>query len=319
MNRSLGLLAVVLLAVTGLLLVPYVIPLGGPEAQHPAELVDPNGAFVQVAGESLYYTYYPGSGQTVLLIHGFGGSTITWVDTAPVLAAAGYEVYAVDLLGFGLSGKQWDYDYSHPAQAARVVGLMDALGIERATVVGHSMGGNVAAHLALSYPARVERLALVSAAVLEREGSGGGFLPVPVELFDFPVARQWGRLLIRELVAPMFDDLLFDAAYQDGMIRAEIAQGYRRVLHTPNWDLSLMGITRDGGENALPAPVSELQVPVLLLWGAEDTWVPASDGEQLERLIPAAQRVTLDEIGHLPMHEAPERFNAALLAFLQGE
>ncbi len=68
----------------------------------------------------------------------------------------------------------------------------------------------------------------------------------------------------------------------------------------------------------LSAPISALQIPVLLLWGAEDTWVPASDGEQLESLIANAQRVTLDEVGHLPMHEAPERFKAALLAFLQG-
>lgn len=314
---------VLLIAVFGLFVLPFIVPLGGPEIIHPAKLVDPNGMFIEVASEHLYVTYTPSAnssnGDDVLLIHGFGGSTVTWIDTVPALAKAGYDVVAVDLLGFGLSEKEWDHDYSHAAQSARVLGIMDALGIERAVVVGHSMGGNVAAHLALSHPERVERLVLVSASVLSDRDNGSSMIPVPVELLDFPVARRWAQILIREYVPSQFEGMLFDAAYQDTMITATVASGYRRSLYTPGWDLGLLGIMRDGRANELPLPISDLDVPTLLVWGARDTWVPAQQGETLQALIPGAKRVEFASVGHLPMHEVPADFNATLLAFLSGD
>lgn len=313
---ALGLLMIALL---GVFVLPYLIPLGGPDQIPLTELVDPNGVFVDVSGEQIYVTHTAGDGAAVVLIHGFGGSTVTWVDTAPVLAAAGYDVYAIDLLGFGLSEKGWNHDYSHAAQAKRVIGVMDALGIERAVVVGHSMGGNVAAHLTLNHSERVSQLVLVSASILSDQDSGNGMLPIPVELLDLPVARRWGQLLIRELVPPAFEDMLFDAAYQDGMISASIAEGYRRSLYTSGWDLGLMGITRDGTGNDVPLPVTDLAVPTLLLWGAQDTWVPVQQGEALQELIPGAEYVEFADVGHLPMHEVPAEFNTVLLDFLGGE
>jgi pimeloyl-ACP methyl ester carboxylesterase len=319
LRQSAQVIVVLLLGIAiAVFALPYTLPRGDSDTLHPSEFADANGAFVRVSGESLYYTHTPGSGEAVVLLHGFGGSTTTWIDTAPALAAAGYDVYAVDLLGFGLSEKGWQHDYSHPAQAARVIAVMDALGIDRAVIVGHSMGGNVAAHLALSYPERVTALVLVSAAIVDsnNSGSGGSFSPVPAELLELPFVRRWGQVLSREVIAPMFDDLLASAAADDSMIRPEIVEGYRRALHTPEWELGLMGITRDGDQNALPAPLETLDLPVLLLWGAADTWVPAANGVRLEASIPGARRVEFTGVGHLPMHEVPERFNAALLDFL---
>lgn len=302
------------LAAVGLTALPYGLPLGGPAMVHPSHLADANGAFVQVEGESLYYTHVPGPGEAVVLIHGFGGSTVTWEETGRALAAAGYDVYAVDLLGFGLSQKGWRHDLSHPAQARRVLGLMDALGIERAVIVGHSMGGNVAAHVALSAPERVSGLVLVSAAIL---GSSNGMQPVPPGLLSLPVVQRWAQIGLRALVVPMFDGLLFDAAALDVTIPPETVEGYRRALQTPEWDLGLLALTRDADRNGLPAPLSTLRVPTLILWGAEDRWVAPDNGVQLEALIAGAQRIEFAGVGHLPMHEVPEAFNTALLAFLQ--
>ncbi len=316
MSRALfaGLLAS-LVILLGFVLLPYVLPLGGPDTVPPLELADPDGAFVAIAGEHLYYTHVPGEAPPVILLHGFGGSTVSWRDSVPVLVQAGYAVYAVDLLGFGLSEKGWEHDYSHPAQAARVIGFMDALGIDRAVIVGHSMGGSVAAHLALRHPQRVDRLVLVSAPIVS-DGETSSMLPVPAALLDLPLVRQWGRLLIRGLVVPEFDSLLFDAAYRDGMIDASLVEGYRRVLQTPEWDLGLLGIMRDARTSALGDAVRALEMPVLLLWGTEDTWVPPEAGARLEALLPHAERVEFAGVGHLPMHEVPDQFNLALLEFL---
>lgn len=298
----------------GLTALPYGLPLDGPPAAHPSRLADANGAFVRVAGESLYYTHVSGPGEAVVLIHGFGGSTVTWEGVAPVLAEAGYDVYAVDLLGFGLSEKGWAYDASHPAQARRVLGLMDALGIDRAVIVGHSMGGNVAAHIALSAPERVSGLVLVSAAIL---GESNGMQIVPPALLELPPVRRWAQVALRALVVPMFDGLLFDAAALDVRIPAETVDGYRRALRTPEWDLGLLALTRDADRNGLPGPLSAIRAPTLIVWGAEDSWVAPQDGVYLEAQIPGAQRVEFAGVGHLPMHEVPQEFNAALLGFLE--
>lgn len=310
----------VAMAALGLIVLPYVLPLGGPEVVHPSALADPNGAFVHVAGESLYYTHDPGDGDVVVLIHGFGGSTVTWMNTAPALAAAGYDVYAIDLLGFGLSEKGWHHDYSHAAQAERVIAVMDALGIERASIVGHSMGGNVAAHLALRYPERVGKLVLVSAAILSSdEDSSNPFGALPTGALDIPFVRRWAQLALRRLLAPTADDLLFDAAYQDGTISAALIDGYSRALLTPDWELALLAMTRDARDNDVSASLGELDTQTLLLWGKEDTWVPHQDAATLQALFPGAQRIEFDAVGHLPMHEAPREFNAAVLAFLQRD
>jgi pimeloyl-ACP methyl ester carboxylesterase len=106
--------------------------------------------FVQESG--------PTDGPAVVLVHGFGGSTFNWRYTLPALAEAGYRAVALDLMGFGLSDKSFDQDDSHAAQADFVADVMTALDIQRATLVGHSMGGNVIAHFALKYPERVEGL-----------------------------------------------------------------------------------------------------------------------------------------------------------------
>jgi pimeloyl-ACP methyl ester carboxylesterase len=298
-----------------LVVLPFLLPLGGPETVPPAALADPNGAFIEIDGETLYYVHAPGSGETVVLIHGFGGSTVTWASLVPALAAAGYDVYAIDLLGFGLSEKGWRYDYSHAAQARRVVQFMDARGIDRADIVGHSMGGDVAAYIALNYPERVNRLVLVSAAILV----GDTRLSVPQFVLDVSFLRQWARLVMRHVLAPEFEGLLLGASYDDAMITPEIEAGYRRALNTPDWDLGLLGIMRDMNRSTLPAPLSDIQAPTLILWGTEDTWVSPQDGVRLEQMIPDATRVELARAGHLPMHEVPEAFNAELVAFLDRE
>lgn len=309
-------MAVVLVILVG---VPFFLPLGGPPTLNPAELADAHGAFLRLDGETLYYTHQAGEGDAVILLHGFGGSTVTWQDTLPALAEAGYDAYAVDLAGFGLSAKGWKRDYGHAAQAARVIAFMDALHIDHAHVIGHSMGGNVAAHLALSYPDRVDRLVLAAGAVDTGQHAAhpDRLLPLLTGVLKASFARRWGQILLRRLIVPQFETLLFDAAHQDQRITPTLADGYRRALYTPGWDLGLMGIIRDQNQQRLPAPVSEIAASTLLLWGTEDTWVSPAVADTLARHLPNVQRVDVPDTGHLPMHEAPDIFNHAVLDFLE--
>ncbi len=309
---------VLLLLLTGL---PFLLPLGGPSSVDPESLIDPNGAFVMLKnGERLYYVHEPPSGppggphggDTIVLLHGFGGSTVTWAETIPVLAEAGYNVYALDLRGFGLSDKGWEANYSRDAQTVRLIAFMDALNINRAVLVGHSMGGGVAVAAALAHPERVSKLVLVDGAVL-----GESSFAVPDFLLKLPFTRRWAQFAIRRAVTPdLTADLLTDAAANDAAITPQLIDLYQRVLATPGWDLALLAMVRDTRRNH-PLPVSDLRVPTLIVWGEQDTWVSPADGAELERLIPGARRVVLPNVGHLPMHEAPSDFQAALVDFLR--
>ncbi len=307
--------ALAVLAFAALVVLPFALPLGGPETLDPAALADDNGLFVTVEGETLYAVHAAADGPAIVLVHGFGGSTVTWTETLPVLAAAGYDAYAIDLRGFGLSDKGFNADYHPPAQARRVLAWMDAAGLERAALVGHSMGGNVAAYAALAAPERVSALVLVDAAILSQERAWG--LPGTLidGLLDAPFLRRWAQIALRRAAPDLFADLLRDATYNDAVLTPDLISSYERALRTPEWELALLGMLRDADGDT--APVGQLRIPTLILWGVEDRWVLPSEGVRLETLIPGAERVEIAGAGHLPMHEAPEAFQAALLGFLE--
>src|SRR5215204_1187520 len=121
-----------------------------------------NSRFVQVDGARVHYQEFGDTARpTIILIHGYTASLYVWKTVAPMLADAGFHVVALDLIGFGYSEKPKWFDYAISSQARIVARFMNRLGIGRATIVGSSYGGAVAATLALDYPERVEKLVLV--------------------------------------------------------------------------------------------------------------------------------------------------------------
>ena len=155
----------VIVAVVGPLLVP-VPPLEN--TYPPKALADPDSRFIEVEGIEIHYKQQGAGGSALILLHGFGASTFSWREVMEPLAANA-TVVAFDRPAFGLTERPLTWDtfnpYATSNQARLTVGLMDALGIERAVLVGNSAGGTVAALTALTYPERVEALILVDAAI----------------------------------------------------------------------------------------------------------------------------------------------------------
>jgi pimeloyl-ACP methyl ester carboxylesterase len=306
--------ATVLSLFVGLSVVPWLLPLPGPAPVAAESLAPPGGRFVTIAGTRTFLVEEgPAEGPAVVLVHGFGGSTFSWRKNVAPLAAAGFHVVAVDLPGFGLSDKRWEADYSHPAAADFVVAVMSRLGIRRATLVGHSMGGDVVAHVAERHPDAVERIVFVAPVFFEGKAPGGS-----ATLLRYPPLRRWARIVVRWKLRPPGTGNTLRTAFADpSLVTPEVIEGYAAPRRLADWDLALLGMARDLSRSALPRPLSTLRVPVLIVWGDRDTWVPLSRGERLRKELPAAEWFVVEGAGHLVLEEKPAAVDERLIAFLR--
>ena len=310
----------ILLSLLGVLLfiifvLPYLLPLSGPATVDPTTLVDPNGAFVQ-AGDTRMYYQKAGSGDVpIVLVHGFGASSFSWRNNLGPIAAASFTVYAPDMRGFGLSDKGWDKTMSQDAQADRLKAFMDAQGIDRAVLAGNSMGGGIVTNFALRYPDRVRGLVLVDPAIYG--GMGGGLAST---LIGLPGIQRWGQHAVRFILAN--DDrnagIIRSAWFDPSGVTLDVLSGYRRALQTPEWDISLLALLRDGMSSNLGARLKELNVPTLIVWGEHDTWISPENAPKLNQDISGSQLAVIKDAGHVPHEEKPEEFNGLVIDFVKG-
>jgi pimeloyl-ACP methyl ester carboxylesterase len=318
--RRLGI--ALLVALAAFVVVPFLIPLP-PQPDRPAEEVAADlglaGGLVDADGTRTWLEEAgPLDGPPVVLVHGFGGSSWSWRETMPALAAAGYRALALDLADFGLADKSWDRDTTHARQADLVAAVMDARGIGSATLVGHSMGANVVAWLAARHPGRIDRVVLVDAAT-GPAATGGGF-GILGALVRLPNVRRIGQLVLRtQLDEARMADILRSAYADPARVDDAALAGYTAPLQTVDWDLGLLAILRDGSGNELEAPIGDiLDMPALIVWGREDPWIPLASGEALRDALPGAAWEVVDDAGHLPMEEQPAAFNEILISWLEG-
>jgi pimeloyl-ACP methyl ester carboxylesterase len=234
--------------------------------------------YVQLGSETLY-AEISGAGRPLILIHGFGGSSRCWARNVPALARS-CRVHVIDLLGFGRSRGQ---RFVLRDAAGLLVRWMDRLGLGRASVVGHSMGGLIAACLAAQFPERVERLGLVAAAAL------------PVERLSL---RHAWRLVRRLPHLPLtLLPVLGTDALRAGPVT--LITALRELLRTDS-RLDLAGI----------------DAPTLIIWGERDATLPLAVGRQLHRHLPQAAFLVLPGAGHFPMWDRPTAFNEAVMQFV---
>lgn len=282
------------------------------------DLADPDSKFVDVNGLSVHYKEM-GTGQTAfILLHGFGASAFSWREVMQPFSELG-RVVAYDRPAFGLTSRpmpgEWtgENPYSPEAQAAIVIGLMDALGIEKAYLVGNSAGGTVSVYTALTYPERVAGLILVDAAIY----TGGGSPAWARPLLGTPQMRRLGPLLARQ-IADSGDDFIRTAYHDPSLVTPEILAGYRKPLNAHNWDRALWELTAASRPLGLADRLDELDLPVLVLTGDDDRIVPTEESIRLGGEIPGATLVVIPNAGHLPHEEKPDEFMQAVRDFLKG-
>jgi pimeloyl-ACP methyl ester carboxylesterase len=237
-----------------------------------------------VGGYPVHYKVAGDEGDPVILVHGLSGSTRWWSENVETLARR-YQVYLVDLPGFGA---MWRSPLRQGIHAATswLVRWMDAVSIQPAHLVGHSMGGQVCLRVTIERPDLVNRLALVAPAV--------SFARDSIFSKVAPLMRE-----TRQFSPRFFATLSYDA------LRA----GPTTLLRSAR-DLLRQQATLD---------LEAIQAPTLLIWGELDAIVPVSVGYELRRLIPDARLLVLKDASHVPMFHDARRFNAALHHFLRGD
>jgi len=255
--------------------------------------------------------------ETFLLLHGYGASSFSWRTWAPSLAQRGH-VLTVDMKGFGRAPKPDDGRYAPADHAELVLRLVHERGLDRITLVGHSLGGGVALYVALGLrdagqAGRLERLVLMAGAAYRQP------LPPFVTLARHP---RISTLLLRALgpefvIAQALRAIVFDSS----TITRDQVRGYAAPLHD---DASLVGLF-DSALQILPTELermtpryAEIDVPTLLLWGRQDRVVPLWVGRRLAGVLPRSTLHVLERCGHMPAEERPAESLAALQTFLEA-
>lgn len=266
----------------------------------PADLVDIAGTRLHVRDEG------PRDAPAVLLLHGFGSSLHTWDTWATVLRER-HRVLRIDLPGHGLSGPDATGDYGDARSLALLVALLDARGLSRVTLVGHSIGGRIAWRFAAEHPDRIERLVLVAPDGFASPGFEYGRAPeVPAVL----TAMRWvlPRAALKANLEPAFAD--------PAMLDDALLTRYHELMLAPGNREALLHRMR---QTVLEDPVPRLatiRVPVLLVWGERDAMIPVTNAGDYLRALPDATLERLPGVGHLPQEEAAQASAGALVRWL---
>ena len=245
----------------------------------------------------------------VLMLHGFGSSLHSWEDWARGLAVR-HRVIRVDLPGSGLSPPDPAADYSDARALELLVALLDRLGVERASIVGHSMGGRIAWTFAAQHPQRVHKLVLVA--------PDGYASP----RFDYGQAVEVPAVLglMRHVLPRPLLRMNLKAAYaQPQSLDESTVSRYHDLIRAPGARQAMLDRLRQTMLIPPEPALRQIRAPTLLLWGEADGMIPAANARDFLQAIPDSRLATLPAIGHLPQEEAPEQSLKPVWEFLDAE
>ena len=261
----------------------------------------PVGSFITVFGAKVHYVD-AGTGSPVILLHGLADDIGVWESVMPTLAAK-HRVIALDQIGFGRSDKPL-LGYRAGTFVDFLEGFLNELKIDRASLVGNSLGGWIAADFALAHPERIDRLVLCDAA-------GYAALGKNMNARTLSALRLASRDDIRYLGPLTFHDKRF---YEDVDLAFK-----QRVTAGDSYTVKQVLESMVRGEDVLDGRVGAIHKPTLILWGRDDKIIPLNFAERLHKEIAGSRLEIIDNCGHMPHVECSDKFNHALLKFFGDE
>jgi len=250
----------------------------------------------------------PEDAPVVILLHGFGASLQTWDDWAALLPE--YRIVRFDLPGFALTGPDPTADYSDERSEEVIESLMGELGVERATLIGHSLGGRIAWRFAADHPDRVDRLVLIAPDGFASPGFAYGKaadVPFVVRAMRYALPRS----LLRSTLAASYANPNF--------LTDELVSRYYDLMLAPGVRAAMIERLE---QTVLVDPVpllSRIRAPTLLVWGEKDAMIPIANSADYRRVLPESTLAAFPGVGHLPQEEAPAQSIQPVRQFLSRE
>ena len=267
---------------------------------------------VQVNGTTIFYVV-KGEGKPLILIHGYGAAIWLWEKQIDLLSQR-YRVYALDLIGHGFSDRP-RIAYTPEAYIHSFTDFMDAIGVEKATLIGNSMGGGLAWSVAGLFPERVDKLILIDCIppdVLSQFRNDSFKALVAVERYPFLLYLVYANRN-RDSIRWIFQECVTDK----NLITPEMVDRQYQFSRIKGTTWSLYSTFRNAKDAMkLKECLPRIDRPTLLIWGEEDILFPPSVGEGLQRAIAGSTLQVIEKSGHIPMWETPDKVNSLLLSFL---
>jgi pimeloyl-ACP methyl ester carboxylesterase len=272
--------------------------------------VSSSSKMIEVDGLKVHYQDTgPHDAPVLLLLHGFGSSLQTWDDWSAKLDKK-YRVIRLDLPGFGLTGASPVHDYSEESDVVFLTHFSNKLGLDKFSIIGHSMGGKMAWSLAAAQPERVQALVLMAPDGFP-EAKDIGTKPYEAPAIMGVIKYVLPRYLVRKSIEPAFadanalNDALVDRYYD--MLRAPGVRG---------------AILERGNQTIYKDPVPRLKkitAPTLLIWGEQDQMIPKSNAQKYANVLLNSTTVFVPNLGHLLQEEQPEKGLMSVMKFLDDQ
>jgi pimeloyl-ACP methyl ester carboxylesterase len=253
----------------------------------------------------------PDDTPTILLLHGTASSLHTWEGWVKAMSPS-WRVVRLDLPGFGLTGPYPSGDYSPAATVDFLERFADAAGLKRFVIAGSSLGGQAAWRYALRRPDRISGLILIDATGYPQNLSTTS--AVALQLAAMPVVSE---LMRWAPIEGMVNSSLKDVYVDDSLVTPELVSRYSDLMRRPGNRVALGDRARSAQPSTGWEQLPQLKVPTLIMWGAQDTWVPLSMGERFRQDIPGSELIVYPNLGHLPMEEDPVTTARDAMAFLR--
>ncbi|GAA0326252.1 alpha/beta hydrolase [Bacillus carboniphilus] len=269
-------------------------------------------AFVKpINGTDLYYEYYqhPSSRETIVLIHGFLSSSFSFRHLIPLIKQD-YSVLSVDVPPFGKSGKSISFTYSYENMAKTILHLLEELDIDQATVMGHSMGGQIALNIAYLNPVGVKGAVLLCSSSYLKKAKLHLKMSSYIPFFHHYVKLYLSRSGVRKN--------LQNVVYNAEMINDEMLFGYLQPFLDDEIFKALTRMIRHREGDLPPEKLQKITTPSLLIWGEHDRVVPLHIGKRLNKDLQNSHLVILNDAGHLVPEEKPEEVHRHMSNFIQS-
>jgi pimeloyl-ACP methyl ester carboxylesterase len=263
-----------------------------------------------IAGTEIYYEHYrhPATEETIVLIHGFLSSLFSFRHLVPLLKEE-YSVISVDLPPFGKSGKSSGYEYSYKNLSWTLTELLDQLDISQYTLIGHSMGGQIALNILYHFPGKAQKAVLLCSSGYLKPARRALMLTSYLPFFHIYVKYHLGRSGV--------ENNLRNVVHDHSLIDDEMREGYLAPFMDNGIFKGLTRMIRDREGDLPPEALQQVQAPCLLVWGEHDKVVPLSVGKRLAKDLPQSELVVLEDTGHLVPEERPEEVSRHIQQFIE--